>query len=301
MASWYNGGCIERQRNHWRHRISCCKREVTKPKNKSHRCHLLNKSEKNNVTTNISSLNLDSITLSCLLTVSKQLECVSDSLKQFYDSLAPSWAPSELLFLPVAETTSLPTESPNVRRLWLLESLRATSWCLHTFLVVYLTLDLASSCVFFNNTQCLWWSTGCPMQGQQCCRHRLTGYLVFENVLIVYGIILESTDVTWCSVFIQGKLTVGYSPPYIYYELMIDQITKFSTTRILYYRVTVDVIIALCIWEKLSKNYSNKTEASIKYQTSYIKNLLYTLICSNWLWVSISSHIITTIIITVCS
>ena len=50
---------------------------------------VLNKSKKNNVTTHISSLNLDSITLSCLLTISKQLERISDSSKQFCDSLAP--------------------------------------------------------------------------------------------------------------------------------------------------------------------------------------------------------------------
>ena len=37
---------------------------------KSRRCHLLNKSEKHNVTTHILSLNIDSIMLSSLLTVS---------------------------------------------------------------------------------------------------------------------------------------------------------------------------------------------------------------------------------------
>ena len=37
---------------------------------------------------------------------------------------------------------------------------------------------------------------GCSMQGQQCYRHLLTRYLIFENVLIVYGNILESTGVT---------------------------------------------------------------------------------------------------------
>ena len=63
---------------------------------KSRRCHLLNKSDKNNVTTHISSLNLYSITM---LTISKQLEHVSDSSKQFCNSLAPSREPSELLFL----------------------------------------------------------------------------------------------------------------------------------------------------------------------------------------------------------
>ena len=52
-----------------------------------------------NVTTHISSLILDSITLSCFLTISKQLKRVRDSSKQFYNSLAPSRAPSELLFL----------------------------------------------------------------------------------------------------------------------------------------------------------------------------------------------------------
>ena len=36
----------------------------------------------------------------------------------------------------------------------------------------------------------------CSMQGQQRYRHLLTRYLIFENVLIVYGIILESTGVT---------------------------------------------------------------------------------------------------------
>ena len=33
---------------------------------------------------------------------------------------------------------------------------------------------------------------GCSMQGQQCYCHLLTRYLIFKNVLIVYGIILES-------------------------------------------------------------------------------------------------------------
>ena len=37
---------------------------------------------------------------------------------------------------------------------------------------------------------------GLSMQSQQCYRHLLTRYLIFENVLIVYRIILESTDVT---------------------------------------------------------------------------------------------------------
>ena len=37
---------------------------------------------------------------------------------------------------------------------------------------------------------------GCPVQGQQCYCHLLTRYLIFENVLIVYGIILESMGVT---------------------------------------------------------------------------------------------------------
>ena len=62
---------------------------------KSRRRHLLNKSEKNNMTTHILSLNIDSITLSSLLTVSKQLEHVNDLSKQFCDSLVPS----KLLFL----------------------------------------------------------------------------------------------------------------------------------------------------------------------------------------------------------
>ena len=74
---------------------------------KSRRRHLLNKSKKNNVTTHISSLNLDSITM---LTVSKQLECVSNSSKQFCNSLAPS----ELLFLTCSRNDP---ESPNVRHL----------------------------------------------------------------------------------------------------------------------------------------------------------------------------------------
>ena len=62
---------------------------------KSRRRHVLNKSEKNNVKAHISSLSEDSTTLHCLLNVSKQLEHVNDSLKQFCDSLAPS----NLLFL----------------------------------------------------------------------------------------------------------------------------------------------------------------------------------------------------------
>lgn len=37
---------------------------------------------------------------------------------------------------------------------------------------------------------------GCPVQGQQCYHHQKTRYLIFENVLIVYGIILESMGVT---------------------------------------------------------------------------------------------------------
>ena len=36
---------------------------------------------------------------------------------------------------------------------------------------------------------------GC-LRSQQCYCHLLTRYLIFKNVLIVYGIILECTDVT---------------------------------------------------------------------------------------------------------
>ena len=36
---------------------------------------------------------------------------------------------------------------------------------------------------------------GC-LRSQQCYRHLLTSYLIFENVLIVYGIILECMDIT---------------------------------------------------------------------------------------------------------
>ena len=72
-------------------RTSCCKREETRPKNKSHVIVIY----WIKVTTHISSLNQDSITISCLLTVSKQLERVSDLSKQFCNSLAPS----KLLFL----------------------------------------------------------------------------------------------------------------------------------------------------------------------------------------------------------
>ena len=56
---------------------------------------------------------------------------------------------------------------------------------------------------------------GCPMQGQQCYCHVLTGYFIFENVLIVYGIILDQWVLLEHSVFIQVTLTVGYSPPYM--------------------------------------------------------------------------------------
>ena len=86
----------------------------------------------------------------------------------------------------------------------------ATNLCPHEPFIV----DLAWSHIFLNNMQCLWWSAGLFMQSQQCYRHLLTRYLIFKNVLIVYGIILESTDVTWCSVFIQSTSIVGYSPLY---------------------------------------------------------------------------------------
>ena len=82
-------------------------------------------------------------------------------------------------------------------------------------------VDLAYSRIYLNNAQCLWWSAGLFMQPQLCYRHLLTRYLIFETVLIVYGILLESTDVTWCSVFVQGIVRVGYSPPCIYYELLV--------------------------------------------------------------------------------
>ena len=64
-------------------------------KPKSHHCHVLNKSEKNIVKTHISSLSKDSVMLSCLLNVSKQLEHVNNSSKQFCDSQATP----DLLFL----------------------------------------------------------------------------------------------------------------------------------------------------------------------------------------------------------
>ena len=41
------------------------------------------------------------------------------------------------------------------------------------------------------------------MQSQQCYRHLLTRYLIFENVLIVY---VECTDVTCRSVFYIGYI-----------------------------------------------------------------------------------------------
>ena len=126
--------------------------------------------------------------------------------------------------LPVTETTLLLTESSNLRCLWLLES------CVRE--LVFARSPHGPSC----SRSCfiVWWwvsslisrsayseAQGCSMQGQQRYRHLLTGYLIFETVLIVYGIILESTGVTWRSVFVQGIVRVGYSPPYIYYELSL--------------------------------------------------------------------------------
>ena len=69
---------------------------------------------------------------------------------------------------------------------------------------------------------------GCLMQGQQCYCHLLTRYLFFENVLTVYRIMLESTGVTLCSVFTQGILIVRYSPPYIYYVLLLQTYSQWS-------------------------------------------------------------------------
>ena len=82
----------------------------------------------------------------------------------------------------------------------MLESLCAMSWYLCVPLVVHLALNLALSCAFLAGSV-YGEAQRCPMQGQQCYHYLLTTYLIFENVLIVYGIIPESTGVTCCSVF----------------------------------------------------------------------------------------------------
>ena len=83
----------------------------------------------------------------------------------------------------------------------MLESSRATSWCLHALLVVHLTQGSYSRSCFNSVPSLITCSAygeaqGCPMQGQQCYCHLLTRYLIFENLLIVYGNILESMGVT---------------------------------------------------------------------------------------------------------
>ena len=192
MASWYDRGCIEQQRKPLKTPNLLLQKRINQAqKQKSRRCHLLNKSKKNNVKTHISSLNLDSITLSCLLTISKQLERLSNSSKQFCDSLAPSRVPSELLFL---------TCSGN---------------------------DLVANRI----ARCDTWITrraygevqGCPMQGQQCYCHLLTGYFIFENVLIVYG---NYTRINGCYLNTVCLYRLHWQldtllPIYIYYELLI--------------------------------------------------------------------------------
>ena len=103
------------------------------------------------------------------------------------------------------------------------------SWCLHTLLMVHLASshdDGSVSSLLVINHSAYSETQGCSMQGQQCYRHLLTSYLIFETVLIVYGIILKSTGVTWRSVFVQGIVRVGYSPPCIYYELLLILLAK---------------------------------------------------------------------------
>ena len=181
---------------------------------KSHRCHLLNKYEKNNVATRIASLNLDSLTLSCLLTVSKQLEHINDSLKQFYDSLVPS----ELLFLTFSRNDLIAN--------WIAKcEVSLIAWIFASDELVFAHAPHGSPCCrpcfiecLFNNAQCLWWSTGLSNARSAMLLSPINKASTWasKSVLFVYGIIIESMGLTWRSVCIQGILTVGYSPPYIY-------------------------------------------------------------------------------------
>ena len=71
--------------------------------------------------------------------------------------------------------------------------------------------------------------SGCLMQGQQRYRHLLTGYLILETVLIVYGIIQESTGVTWRSEYRNSESWIATLPPNcIYYELLVKVVTIIS-------------------------------------------------------------------------
>ena len=145
-----------------------------------------------------------------ILTVSKQLKRVSNSVThQRHLSYC---------FLPVAETIQNRqmwgvSDCLNLRVRWVGVCMRSSRFMLLSILLHRVSSLITRSA--YGEAQ------GCPMQGQQCYRHLLTRYLIFENVLIFYGNILESTGVTWCSVFIQVALTVAYSPPYIYYELLV--------------------------------------------------------------------------------
>ena len=135
--------------------------------------------------------------------------------------------------LPVAETTSLLTESPNSRRLWLFESCVRLTSCWVAELVLARSPHGPSCFIAWRRVSSLISRSayseaqGCLMQGQQRYRHLLTGYLIFRTVLIVYGIILESMGGTWRSVFVHGIVRVGYSPPYVYYELLYICIYKY--------------------------------------------------------------------------
>ena len=149
VTSRYNRGCIEWQRNHWRHRTSCCKREETRPKNKSHVVVIY----WTNMTTYISSLNQDSITMSCFLTVSKQLERVSDLSKL-----------TRAIQVAVSDLQRKRSRCQQNRQMWGISDClnfrvgrvgvcTRSSW----FILLSILLQRVSS---FNNVQCLWWSTG---------------------------------------------------------------------------------------------------------------------------------------------
>ena len=75
------------------------------------------------------------------------------------------------------------------------------------------------------------------MQSQQCYHHLLTRYLIFENVLIVYGIILEFTDVS----YLTQCVYTGYIGSWTLSSLYI--LCTFDT----------DIYLILCLFPRLGK------------------------------------------------
>ena len=77
---------------------------------------------------------------------------------------------------------------------------------------------------------------GCLRKGQQCYRHLLTRYLIFENVLIVYGIIrtrMYGHYLTQCVLYGVYWQLDTLLPLYITYVLLIVlytcMLTSFAT------------------------------------------------------------------------